>query len=133
MKIGRVNVVFGWIWLLFGILTGIYLQNKIGSGQEWMTSSKRMFLKSFHLHGSVFAIISILYGYGLYHIKLGNTVKVIGSILMIVGTILFSGALFLASFKYSLIKLTYPGTWCIVLSIVILIIGLFKPCECKKD
>lgn len=124
MRTGRLNLIFGWVWLLFSIIMGIYLQVKMHSGPEWMNSPRKMFWSGFHTHGGFLAIVNILYNYGINHVKLRNIIKSIGSALMILGTILFSGGLYLAGIQKDLIKIARPGPWLVVLGIVILIIGL---------
>lgn len=123
---GRRNIIFGWLWLLAGLLLGAYLQLKMGSNPEWMDSHQRMLWKAFHSHASMLAIMNIVYGYGLERAKLGSFLRVTGGFLAIIGTILFSGVLFLAGIKYGLAKIAFLGSTCIILAIVILLCGLLK-------
>lgn len=126
MQMGRRNIIFGWLWLLMGLLLGAYLQFKVGSSPEWMTSGRRMFWRTFHTHASMLAIMNIVYGYCLERVNLGSGLKITGGLLAIMGTMLFSGALLLAGIKYELAKLAFPGSWCIIIAIIILILGLTK-------
>ena len=123
---GRINIIFGWLWLLAGLLLGAYLQFKMGSSPEWMDSHQRMLWKAFHTHASMLAIMNIVYGYGLERAKMGSLLRATGGFLAIIGTILFSGVLFLAGIKYGLAKIAFLGTWCVILAIIILLSGLIK-------
>ncbi|MCQ9205886.1 MAG: hypothetical protein NG737_06210 [Omnitrophica bacterium] len=126
MQKGKLNIIFGWIWLLAALLVGAYLQTKHGAGPEWLKSSRKVFWGVFHAHASLLALVNILYGYCFERVNLGNRLKTAGSLLLIAGTILFSGAFFLAGFSQGFIKLARPGTLCVIASIGILISGLIR-------
>ncbi|MFC1866181.1 hypothetical protein ACFLYB_05675 [Chloroflexota bacterium] len=89
MNIGEVNVIFGWIWMCLGFIFGMTL-GLWSDGEKWLggyASVARRYLRLGHVAFIALPIINILYGKELALVDLGNTLKYIGSYMMIFGAI----------------------------------------------
>lgn len=126
--IGRKNIKFAWIWILFGLLLGMFLEFKL-SDPTWgtgITQYTRMFLKTAKIHGLLLAFLNLFYGLMIDKVTLGETGKKAGSLLVLLGTIIFSGSLFLGAFSMKLAYFAPLGAICLVTSVIIMIIAQLK-------
>lgn len=128
MEIGRKNIKFAWIWILFGLLLGMFLEFKL-SDPNWgkdATQFTRMFLKTAKIHGLLLAFLNIFYGLLIDKVNLSEPAKKTGSLLALLGTIIFSGSLFLGAFSMKFAYFAPLGAICVVIAVVIMITGQFK-------
>ena len=85
MNIGDANIIFGWVWLCLGFIFGMTL-GIWAEGEKWLggyASVARRYLRLGHVAFIALPIINILYGKELLLVDLSDTVKNIGSYLMI--------------------------------------------------
>ena len=128
MEIGKKNIKFAWIWILFGLLLGMFLEFKMND-PNWgkdATEFTRMFLKTAKIHGLLLAFLNIFYGLSIDKVNLNEGMKKTGSLLMLLGTIIFSGSLFLGAFYMKFAYFAPLGAVCLVISVLIMIIGQLK-------
>ncbi|MFC1847052.1 hypothetical protein ACFLYS_03235 [Chloroflexota bacterium] len=89
MNIGEVNVIFGWAWMCLGFIFGMTL-GLWAEGDTWLggyASVARRYLRLGHVAFIALPIINILYGKELPLVDLGDSMKYIGSYLMIFGAV----------------------------------------------
>ena len=100
MEVGRRNIVFGWFWILFGLLVGAVIgmwsfNGPLVSPLGDYTALPRRMIRLSHIAFIALGIINILYGYGLEKIK---KLRKIGSHSMIWGAVLMPIILITAAF-----------------------------------
>lgn len=125
MEIGRKNIKFAWIWILLGLLLGMFLEFKL-SDPNWgkdATQFTKMLLKTAKIHGLLLAFLNLFYGLMIDNLNASIGMKKAGSWLILLGTVIFSGALFLATFSMKFAYFAPLGAVCCVLAILIMIIG----------
>jgi hypothetical protein len=86
--VGQLNIVFGWAWMVLGLIFGMVLGMR-AEGEEWLggySSLARRYLRLAHVAFIALSIINILYGRELGAVDLPISLKNIGSYLMIFGT-----------------------------------------------
>ncbi len=84
---GEINILFGWVWMCVGFISGMTL-GMWAEGEKWLggyTSITRRYLRLGHVAFIALSIINILYGRELGSADLPIYVKNIGSPLMIFG------------------------------------------------
>jgi len=126
MDIGDANILFGWVWMCLGFIFGMTL-GLWSDGETWLggyVSVTRRYLRLGHVAFIALPIINILYGKELASVELDNTVKYIGSYMMIFGAvgipIICISAAFIRKTRYFL---TLPAL-AILIGTIILVIGL---------
>jgi len=126
--IGKKNISFGWIWILFGIIMGAIMglwsfNGPFPSPVGDYTSLPRRMLRLSHIAFIMLAIINILYGYEIDKLKIKEKLKKIGSNFMIYGAILMPfillSSVFIELFKY----LTIIPAVFIITSLLIIVFG----------
>jgi len=126
MSIGDANIIFGWIWLCLGFIYGMTL-GLWAEGEEWLggyTSITRRYLRLGHVAFIALPIINILYGKELPLINLGDSIKYIGSYLMIFGAVGVPVSCISAAFiRKARYFLPLPAS-AILVGTIILVIGL---------
>lgn len=127
--IGKKNMVFGFCYMIITIGLGMFLANKLGSGDsEWIQSSTRMYLKTAHVHGNLESVLNILIGFILCRYGSGvATLARVASILAIVGAVFHSGMLFLGGLGVDFaMKLAPVGAISLLVTIVLMAVVSFK-------
>lgn len=84
---GEINIIFGWVWMCVGFISGMIL-GMWAEGEKWLggyVSVTRRYLRLAHVAFIALSIINILYGRELASPDLPVYVKSIGSPLMIFG------------------------------------------------
>ena len=126
MDIGDANIIFGWVWMCFGFIFGMTL-GLWAEGETWLdgyASVARRYLRLGHVAFIALPIINILYGKELPLVDLGDSMKYIGSYLMIFGAvgvpITCVSAAFIRKARYFL---PLPAS-AILIGTIILVIGL---------
>ena len=126
MNIGDINMVFGWIWMSLGFILGMTM-GIWAEGKEWLggyTSVTRRYLRLGHIAFIALSIINILYGKELPLADISDTMKNIGSYLMIFGAVgvpvTCVSAAFIRKTKYFL---PLPAS-ALLTGVIILVIGL---------
>ena len=126
MNIGEINVIFGWVWICLGFIFGMTL-GIWAEGEKWLggyASVTRRYLRLGHVAFIALPIINIIYGNELASADLGDTMKYIGSYLMIFGAVgvplTCISAAFIRKTRYFL---PLPAS-AILVGTVILVIGL---------
>ena len=126
MNIGEVNVIFGWIWMCLGFIFGMTL-GLWSDGEKWLggyASATRRYLRLGHVAFIALPIINILYGKELALVDLGDTLKYIGSYLMIFGAVGIPITCISAGFiRKTRYFLALPAS-AILIGTIILVIGL---------
>tara|TARA_Y100000310_G_scaffold329542_1_gene399606 strand:- start:558 stop:953 length:396 start_codon:yes stop_codon:yes gene_type:complete len=131
MEIGRKNISFGWIWILFGIIVGAVmgmwsfngpLASPIG---DYISLPRRM-LRLSHIAFIALAIINILYGYEIDKTRLKEKLKKLGSNFMIYGAILMPLILLVSVFFENFKYLTMIPATLIIISLVLMVLGRIK-------
>ncbi|MEK7375911.1 MAG: hypothetical protein AABZ57_01910 [Candidatus Margulisiibacteriota bacterium] len=121
MDIGRNNVRFGWIWLLFFVILGFYLETRVAD-PTWKGMQKELWAAA-HVHGNLLSVINIIYGLTIDGINLDTRLKRTGSWFLILGTILFASGLFLMPFLMALGILVMIGAVAIIIALSIMACG----------
>jgi hypothetical protein len=126
MDIGEINVIFGWVWICLGFIVGMTL-GLWAEGENWLggyASATRRYLRLGHVAFIALPIINIIYGNELVLADLGDSMKYIGSYLMIFGAvgvpITCISAAFIRKTRYFL---PLPAS-AILVGMIILVIGL---------
>jgi len=126
MNIGDANIIFGWAWMCFGFILGMTLGIWV-EGKEWLggyASVTRRYLRLGHVAFIALSIINILYGKELPLVDLSDSMKNIGSYLMIFGAVgvpvTCVSAAFIRKIKYFL---PLPAS-ALLIGTIILVIGL---------
>jgi len=126
MDIGEINVIFGWVWICLGFIVGMTL-GLWAEGESWLggyASATRRYLRLGHVAFIALPIINIIYGNELVLADLGDSMKYIGSYLMIFGAvgvpITCISAAFIRKTRYFL---PLPAS-AILVGTIILVIGL---------
>jgi hypothetical protein len=129
MSAGDLNKKFGWLWIIFAPLVGIYItlqfQNVEGYSQGFARTGNRLF----HAHSGILAIVNIIYGYGIDETALAENSKKLGGYLAVVGAILVSIS-FMGSLVPILGAVSFPsrvlGFISLFVAILILAVGQLK-------
>lgn len=126
MSIGEANVIFGWAWMCMGFIMGMVL-GIWAEGKEWLggyASVTRRFLRLGHVAFIALSIINILYGKELASVDLSDSMKNIGSYLMIFGAVGVPITCLCAAFiRKSKYFLPLPAS-ALLIGTIILVIGL---------
>jgi len=126
---GEVNVTFGWIWILVGLVVGMILGLK-AEGEHWLggySSLTRRYLRLGHIAFIALAIINILYGKELVSASLSDTSKNLGSFLMIFGAAGVPIACLTAAFWRKAKYLLPLSATSLLIGVFIIVVGLVKP------
>src|SRR3989344_7252200 len=131
MGIGKKNIVFGWVWILVGILIGAVMgmwsfNGPLPSPVGEYADLPRRLLRLSHIAFIALAMVNILYGYEIDKVFLKEKTKRIGSLAMVWGGVLMPlfllAAVFYEPFKY----LTMISAILIILAVSIMAIGQIR-------
>jgi cytochrome b561 len=131
MEIGRRNIRFGWIWILVGLLVGAVMgmwsfNGPMPSPVGDYASLPRRMLRLSHIAFIALAFMNILYGYEIEKTKLTQSMKRLGSGLMISGAVLMPLFLLSAVFYEQLKYLTAISATLLIVAVAIITIGLVR-------
>jgi hypothetical protein len=125
---GRLNIKFGWLWLLMGIfeaaIIGMFVFNS-----DWLggyTSLIRRFIRLSHIAFMALSIVNILYGFCLPLTTLSGTLRKIGSYCMILAAITMPIICILSAFYLNFKSLFVLPVIFFLTAVVIIVIGLFR-------
>jgi len=94
--IGKKNMVFGFLYFLTTLGLGMYLANRLGSGDKaFIDSQVRGILRAAHAHGNLESVLNIIIGYLLCRLSLDVWLARAVSVLLMVGALFHSGMLYL--------------------------------------
>jgi hypothetical protein len=129
MTVGDLNKKFGWFWIIFAPLLGIYITFQFRNIEGYAQGFARTGNRLFHAHSGILAIVNIIYGYGINEAVLADNSKKLGSYLAIVGTVLVSIS-FMGSLIPSLGAVGFPsrilGFISLFVAVLILAVGQLK-------
>jgi hypothetical protein len=125
---GQINVVFGWVWMCFGFVAGMVM-GLWAERENWLDgygSLTRRYLRLAHIAFIALSIINILYGKEIDSVILSDTLKNLGSFLMLFGAVgiplVCISAAFWRKTKY---LLPLPAS-ALLTGTIILVIGLVR-------
>ncbi len=125
---GKKNIVVGTAYFVLTLGLGMFLM-KMLQGQDplWMDSPVRKMLAGAHLHGSLEALINILFGYLIY--RFGARMPLVSNIAswLLIGGLLHSGSAYLAGIGMTAVKTVAPfGAVSLIAGIVLMLPVLVK-------
>ena len=131
MEIGRRNVVFGWVWLLGGLILGAIMGmwsfgGPLASPFGDYTSLPRRLVRLGHVAFMALPMLNILYGYEIDKVKLTKNMKKFGSVSIILGAILMPLLLISAAFYEPIKYLTMLPAFLIIFSVSLIVYGLLR-------
>ena len=98
--IGFWNILFGWCWINIGFIMGMVMGMKF-KNPDWLggyASWERRMLRLSHVAFIFLSILNIVYGHELANVQMSETLKQLGSILIIIGAIGIPTIVFTAAF-----------------------------------
>ena len=106
MHVGDVNIVWGWCWIVFGILSGSIIGMWAFDGplpaprsHKNYADLPRRLTRLAHISLFMLPLINVVYGEHIDQVPLGDALKVTGSYSMIVLMVGIPACLLLASWK----------------------------------
>lgn len=121
--IGRKNMVFGFAYLVATLGLGMFLANKLSSGDKaWLANPGRELLRSVHAHGNLESLLNVVVGYLICRLAISQGLAQAISILFIVGAALHSGMLYLGGLGMGwAFSVTPVGAVALVLGVILMI------------
>lgn len=126
--IGRMNLRFGWSWILLFTIFGGFLEVKL-LDEIWASQfldQTRALWRSAHVHGLLLSFYNLFYGTHIDNTTLSDRAKRGGSVHAIIGAIVLPLALLLSAFFYPLRFLAALGGLAIIASTAVMVKGQFK-------
>ncbi len=126
--VGKKNMAFGFFYFILTLGLGMYLANKLGSGDtEWLNSQQRAILRAAHAHGNLESLLNIVIGYIISRLVFEKWIAGTVSVLLIVGALFHSGMLYLGGLGFFFaFKLTPIGALSLITSMLLMGIGVVK-------
>ena len=125
---GQLNIIFGWVWMCFGFIAGMVM-GLWAERDNWLGgygSLTRRYLRLAHIAFIALSIINILYGKELASVILSDTLKNLGSYLMLFGAVgIPLVCVFAAFWRKTKYLLPLPAS-ALLTGTIILIIGLVR-------
>jgi uncharacterized membrane protein YgdD (TMEM256/DUF423 family) len=91
-------MVFGFVYFLASLLLGMYMAFLLdGADAHVLTSEARKAFRGAHAHANLESLLNIFFGYLLCRLAIEAWVAKVASALLIIGALLHSGMLILAS------------------------------------
>jgi hypothetical protein len=124
-EIGRVNIKFGWLWILIFLIFGGFLEIKLLDTlwADQFLAPTRALWRSAHVHGLLLSFYNLFYGLMIDKTNLSERAKRGGSVHAIIGAIVLPSALFLSSFFSPLRYLAALGGLAVIASTVVIVKG----------
>lgn len=129
MKYGKKNVVFGFTYLIFTLLLGIFLSYKLRSDQPFAKEPfafPRVIMRAAHAHGNLESIINIIIGLIVDRLRVTDTLKKTISLLAIFGAVMHSGMLYIMPVATFSVNLTVIGALTLVATMVLMAYSVTK-------
>lgn len=127
-NIGKLNMKFGWAWLLLGIFEAAFI-GMFAFQPDWLggyaSLTRRLVILS-HIAFMALSIVNIIYGLCLPAINLSNNLKKTGSYCMIFAGISMPILCLLSVLNSSFQNLFFIPVVFFIIAVVIMIIGQFK-------
>ena len=101
LKIGKINIKFGWSWLFIGILVAMWM-GLFAFKDGWLggyTSLPRRFLRLSHVAFMALSLTNVLYGLCIDSANLSERFKKAGSYLMIIAAVFMPTICLLSMYK----------------------------------
>ena len=98
--IGSWNILFGWCWINIGFIMGMVMGMKF-KNPDWLggyASWERRMLRLSHVAFIFLSILNIVYGHELANVQMSETLKQLGSILIIIGAVGIPTIVFISAF-----------------------------------
>ena len=123
--VGKKNMVFGFVYFLASLLLGMYMAFLLdGADSHVLTSEARKAFRGAHAHANMESLLNIFFGYLLCRLAIEAWVAKTVSVLLIVGAVLHSGMLILASFGLPALTLAPLGSLTLVVMMVLMAYGV---------
>ncbi|MFH1621908.1 MAG: hypothetical protein ABIA97_02165 [Candidatus Omnitrophota bacterium] len=122
---GSLNIKFGWIWLLIGIIEAAFI-GMYAFKSDWLggyTSLARRFIRLSHIAFMALSIVNIIYGLYLPLVQIPNKIKKVGSYSMILAAISMPLICILSAFQIKFQALFFMPVLFFIIAVVIMIIG----------
>jgi hypothetical protein len=126
--LGKLNIKFGWTWLLIGIIEAAII-GMFAFQSDWMggyTSLARRFIRLSHIAFMALPLVNILYGLCLSAVKLTYKIKRVGSYSMILTAIFMPLLCLLSAFNIFFKNLFFIPVTCFFIAVAIMVIGQFR-------
>jgi len=128
MAPGEINVIFGWAWMAAGFIAGMAM-GFWAEKEDWLGgygSLTRRYLRLAHIAFIALAIINILYGTELDSVGISESLKRLGSYLMLFGAVGMPLICVFAAFWRKIKYLLPLPASALLAGVVILVIGLVR-------
>ena len=123
--VGKKNMVFGFVYFLASLFLGMYMAFLLdGADSHLLTSEARKAFRGAHAHANLESLLNIFFGYLLCRLAIEAWVAKTVSVLLIVGALLHSGILILASFGLPALTLAPLGSLTLVVMMVLMAYGV---------
>ena len=126
----RKNYLTGAIFVFLCLMIG-FAFHFVGRGEE--VKDLRHLWKAAHVHGMGFAFLNIFYGLLIQNIKLKGKIIATGSVLAVVGCVVFPTSLFFAGFNREIAKLALGGTIPMAIAWVIMTYAIVSSKLSKRE
>ena len=127
-NIGKLNIGFGWAWLLLGILEAVFI-GLFAFQSDWLGGfvalTRRLVILS-HIAFMALSIVNIIYGLCLPAANLSNNLKKTGSYCMVLASISMPILCLLSARNSFFQNLFFIPVVCFLIAVVVMIIGQFK-------
>lgn len=123
-KTGKKNMVFGFTYLVFTMILGLYLNARITGGSEFLIPADRSMLSSALLYANIDAVLNIAVGYLICRLPFVDWLGKSVSALMLVGAILHSGMLYAAGLGFFPFATALLPVGIIMIAIVVFVMSL---------
>ncbi|MFC1703847.1 hypothetical protein ACFL1E_03560 [Candidatus Omnitrophota bacterium] len=125
---GNVNIAFGWIWLLIGIIEAAWM-GMHAFKPEWLggyASLTRRFLRLSHIATMALAMVNIIYGLCLPLTHLSRVPKLMGSHAMIAAAVTMPLLCLLCVYRPGFQSLFFLPVVFFLTAVVIMVIGQLR-------
>lgn len=134
MKYGKKNMVFGFTYLIFTLLLGIFLSYKLQSDQSFAKDGfafPRVIMRAAHAHGNLESVLNIIIGLIADRLRVTDTLKKTISFLAIFGAIMHSGMLYIMPVAPFSGKLSIIGALSLIITMALMAYSATKGLDGK--